>query len=90
MPARSPTNPGCRTGPRRETPVAPGRGRLGQKDLGHASATEAAFKDQHKALVGNCGGCHLNIPPQIQHDAKKSAEVVSCSYCGRILYWEAE
>lgn len=39
---------------------------------------------------GNCGGCHLNIPPQIMHDAKKGSDLVSCTYCGRILYWQAE
>jgi uncharacterized protein len=39
---------------------------------------------------GNCGGCHLNIPPQVAHDAKKSDELTSCSYCGRILYWQTE
>jgi predicted nucleic acid-binding Zn-ribbon protein len=39
---------------------------------------------------GNCGGCHLNIPPQVAHDAKKSDELTSCSYCGRILYWQPE
>lgn len=39
---------------------------------------------------GNCGGCHLNIPPQVAHDAKKSDELASCSYCGRILYWQTE
>ena len=39
---------------------------------------------------GNCGGCHLHIPPQIVHNAKHSAELTSCEYCGRILYWIAE
>jgi uncharacterized protein len=39
---------------------------------------------------GNCGGCHLNIPPQVAHDAKTGEELTSCSYCGRILYWQAE
>jgi uncharacterized protein len=39
---------------------------------------------------GNCGGCHLNIPPQVVHDAKKGDELTSCSYCGRILYWQPE
>lgn len=39
---------------------------------------------------GNCGGCHLNIPPQVVHDAKKGSELTSCSYCGRILYWQPE
>ena len=39
---------------------------------------------------GNCGGCHLNLPPQIVHTAKGEKELTSCSYCGRILYWQAE
>jgi len=39
---------------------------------------------------GNCGGCHLNLPPQIVHAAKGEKELTSCSYCGRILYWQAE
>jgi len=41
-------------------------------------------------LHGNCGGCHLNLPPQAVHDAKDGGEVVSCDYCGRILYWQAQ
>src|SRR5665213_3319142 len=36
---------------------------------------------------GNCGGCHLNLPPQIQHDARSERGLTSCNYCGRILYW---
>ena len=38
-------------------------------------------------LHGNCGGCHLNLPPQVVHNAKDGGEAVSCDYCGRILYW---
>lgn len=38
---------------------------------------------------GNCGGCHLTIPPQVVHNAHKGSEVTSCDYCGRILYWPA-
>jgi cytochrome c556 len=36
------------------------------KAAGAASTTEAAFKDQHKALVSNCGGCHKDYrqPPK--------------------------
>jgi len=41
-------------------------------------------------LHGNCGGCHLNLPPQAVHNAKNGAAAVSCDYCGRILYWQAE
>jgi len=40
-------------------------------------------------LHGNCGGCHLNLPPQVVHNARNGGEIVSCDYCGRILYWQA-
>ncbi len=39
---------------------------------------------------GNCGGCHLQVPPQVVHDSKNSGELTSCDYCGRILYWQSE
>ena len=39
---------------------------------------------------GNCGGCHLNIPPQLVHNAKHGDTLTSCDYCGRILYWQPE
>jgi uncharacterized protein len=39
---------------------------------------------------GNCGGCHLNIPPQLVHTARHGTELTSCDYCGRILYWQPE
>jgi len=39
---------------------------------------------------GNCGGCHLNIPPQLVHNAKNGTTLTSCDYCGRILYWQPE
>lgn len=39
---------------------------------------------------GNCGGCHLQLPPQVVHQAKRSAEMVTCEQCGRILYWSGE
>jgi len=39
---------------------------------------------------GNCGGCHLNIPPQLVHNAKHGTTLTSCDYCGRILYWQPE
>ncbi len=39
---------------------------------------------------GNCGGCHLQLPPQVVHQAKRSAELVTCDQCGRILYWSGE
>jgi predicted nucleic acid-binding Zn-ribbon protein len=39
---------------------------------------------------GNCGGCHLQLPPQVLHNAKNGGELTSCDYCGRILYWQPE
>jgi hypothetical protein len=39
---------------------------------------------------GNCGGCHLNLPAQVAHDAHFGKELVGCQYCGRILYWPAD
>ena len=39
---------------------------------------------------GNCGGCHLHIPPQLAYNAKSGTSLVSCDYCGRILYWPGE
>lgn len=43
-----------------------------------------------RALVsienGVCGGCHLKLPPQLYHDTQKPDAMVSCTYCGRLLY----
>jgi len=39
---------------------------------------------------GNCGGCHLQMPPQVVHQAKRNEELVTCEQCGRILYWSGE
>jgi len=33
-----------------------------------------------------CGGCHMNLPPQVITDVKKGVSMVLCNYCGRILY----
>lgn len=35
---------------------------------------------------GHCGGCHMKLPPQVIHDARNPAKVVSCNFCGRIVY----
>jgi len=34
-----------------------------------------------------CGQCHMALPPQVIHDTRKSDRIVTCSFCGRILYW---
>lgn len=38
---------------------------------------------------GTCGGCHMKVPPQLVQDAKRGDAMVSCSYCGRLLYWQS-
>lgn len=35
---------------------------------------------------GICGGCHMKLPPSAAHDTKKGSLMVSCDYCGRLLY----
>jgi predicted nucleic acid-binding Zn-ribbon protein len=36
---------------------------------------------------GSCGGCHMKLPPQAIHDAKRAQSVTSCAFCSRLLYW---
>ena len=33
-----------------------------------------------------CGGCHMTLPYQLKQDAKRQEDIVSCNYCGRMLY----
>lgn len=35
---------------------------------------------------GTCGGCHMELPPQIINDAKTGNEITVCERCSRILY----
>ncbi len=37
---------------------------------------------------GVCGGCHMNIPPQLYNELQKSDEILSCPNCSRIIYWQ--
>lgn len=47
-------------------------------------------KKKDRALVevtdGICGGCHMSLPPTLKHEARKRAEIITCTYCGRMLY----
>jgi uncharacterized protein len=36
---------------------------------------------------GVCGGCHMKLPPQLIVMCQAGKEMVSCSNCGRILYY---
>lgn len=35
-----------------------------------------------------CNGCHMNIPPQLYNELQKSAELISCPNCHRIMYFQ--
>lgn len=47
-------------------------------------------KKKDRALVevtdGVCGGCHMSLPPTQKHDAKKRTDIITCTFCGRMLY----
>ncbi len=34
-----------------------------------------------------CGGCHMKLPPQMAHDARRLNDMTLCMYCGRLLYY---
>jgi Zn-ribbon protein, possibly nucleic acid-binding len=34
-----------------------------------------------------CGGCHMNIPPQMYNELQRSENLISCPNCNRIIYW---
>jgi predicted nucleic acid-binding Zn-ribbon protein len=36
---------------------------------------------------GVCGGCHMKLPAQILVTCQAQTELVSCTNCGRILYY---
>jgi uncharacterized protein len=38
---------------------------------------------------GTCGGCHMNVPPQMIAEVKSRHRILTCSQCQRILYWPA-
>ena len=42
-----------------------------------------------KIVNGACSGCHMRLPPYLVHAARRSQELVSCSFCGRFIYMAA-
>ncbi|MBI3995978.1 MAG: hypothetical protein HY349_08385 [Nitrospirae bacterium] len=36
---------------------------------------------------GTCGGCHMNVPPQMAAEVRARQRILTCSQCQRILYW---
>jgi len=61
------------------------------KVLGRYSKLKSARKGFAVAQVrnGTCSGCRLQIPPQLIAEVRRGDELLNCSYCYRILYWEA-
>jgi uncharacterized protein len=39
---------------------------------------------------GVCGGCHMRLPPQLIVQCQAQQELVTCSNCGRILYYSRD
>jgi predicted nucleic acid-binding Zn-ribbon protein len=65
-----------------------------------AAAVEEIARGRYERLVrskgehvivgverGVCGGCHMRLPPQLLVSCQADKELVSCSNCGRILYY---
>jgi uncharacterized protein len=65
-----------------------------------AAAVEATARARYERLMrskgehvivgverGVCGGCHMRLPPQLLVMCQAKKELVSCSNCGRILYY---
>jgi predicted nucleic acid-binding Zn-ribbon protein len=65
-----------------------------------ANAVEETVRGRYERLVkhkgenvvvgiqhGVCGGCHMKVPPQVLLSCRQQQELVTCSNCGRILYY---
>lgn len=35
-----------------------------------------------------CAGCHMTLPPHVVQAAKKKSEILTCDFCGRMLYYD--
>jgi len=65
-----------------------------------AAAVDEIVRNRYERLVrskgenvvvgvahGVCGGCHMRLPPQLLVMCQAKKELVTCSNCGRILYY---
>jgi predicted nucleic acid-binding Zn-ribbon protein len=39
---------------------------------------------------GVCGGCHMRLPVQVLLSCQQQQDLVSCTHCGRLLYYSRE
>ena len=37
-----------------------------------------------------CGGCNMDLPPQVVNEVRMQDQIVKCGNCARILYWPQE
>lgn len=51
--------------------------------LRQSKAGRAVVGVEHSA----CGGCHVQLPPQVVLECRSNHEIVLCPNCGRILYY---
>lgn len=76
---------------------------LEQKQATVAAAVDKTLMERYRklkamrkdlALVpvrdGICSGCRLQLPPQLIAEVKRKEDLLACSYCHRILYWEGD
>ncbi|HZV33343.1 MAG TPA: C4-type zinc ribbon domain-containing protein [Verrucomicrobiae bacterium] len=61
-------------------------------DEGARSRYERLLKNKGSNVVvgvqhGVCGGCHMKVPAQLIVSAQAQQEIITCSNCGRILYY---
>lgn len=65
-----------------------------------AAAVDQSARGRYERLIKNkgenvvvgvqhgvCGGCHMRLPPQLIVQCQAQQELVTCSNCGRILYY---
>jgi predicted nucleic acid-binding Zn-ribbon protein len=65
-----------------------------------AGAVDDAARARYERLVRNkgesvvvgvqhgvCGGCHMRLPAQVLVTCQAQQEIVTCTNCGRILYY---
>src|SRR5438477_7811022 len=60
-------------------------------DVGRARYGRLVRSKGERVVVGvqhgDCGGCHMRLPPQLLVTCQAQQELVTCSNCGRILYY---
>jgi uncharacterized protein len=37
---------------------------------------------------GRCGGCHMRVSANIEFEARKAENIVTCDQCSRVVYWQ--